>query len=103
MPKRPRITIMGEEIPWDALPEAPAIDLADYFKPVKLSKQAVDQASKIVPHELWIKQGIHTWLSRRADHVFGKLSSSQTEGRLGAMRYKFEFDADGPVLNSVSL
>lgn len=98
---QPRITIMGEEVPWDSLPEAGATELADYFKPVKLSARAINNASKIVPSEHWIKFGLHTWLSARADRVFSKLTSDQTKGRMGLMNYIFGFDADGPVLLDV--
>lgn len=56
---KPKITLMGEEIDYDSLPEPDAVDLADHFKPVKLSPRAIDEASKIVPSEVWIKDGLH--------------------------------------------
>ena len=48
-------------------------------------------------------EGLYTWLAKRANHVFGTLTSDQTEGKLGVMRYKFEFAAEAPVLVSVRL
>lgn len=97
--------MMGEEIPWDDLPNpTTAVELIDYFKPVKLSPRAIDNASKIVPPEHWISKGIYTWLQSRANYVFKKLESLDVvEGRCGRMRYIYEFDADGPVLKTVSL
>lgn len=104
MEKRPKITIMGEEIPWDEVPtQDSAVEIADYFKPVKLSLKAVNEASKIVPAEHWVKIGICNFLQPRADYVFSKLTSDQREGRLKAMKYFFEFDSDGPLLKNVSL
>lgn len=103
MSERAKITYMGEEVPWDEVGGGGAVELIDYFKPVKLSPKAIDQCSKIVPSEHWIKEGLHTWLSKRADYVFGKLASNQTEGRLKSLRYFFAFDAEGPVLESVKL
>jgi hypothetical protein len=104
MTVKPRITVMGEEMPWDSFPEAVrAVELEDYFKPVKLSPLAINEASKIVPSEFWIKHGLYKWLQQRADHVFSKLPSDKSKGMLGQLRYFFEFDADGPVLTKVSL
>lgn len=46
----------------------------------------------------------YSWLSGRANHVFLKLpSADETVRRSGSMKYKFEFDADGPVLATVFL
>ena len=98
-----KILIMGEEVSWDEVPAAKETDLRQHFKPVKLSPKAIDQASKLVPIEAWKREGLYTWLAKRADHVFSKLTSDQTEGRFGVMKYKFEFDAGGPVLANVSL
>lgn len=100
---RPKITFLGEEIPWDEAPEPDAAELVDYFKPVKLSGKAIDAASKIVPSEHWIKDGLHSWLSKRSDYVFRKMSSSERSGRLGKLKYEFGFDAEGPVLERVLL
>ena len=100
---RPKITIMGEEVAWDYFPDPPAVGLEDYFKPVKLSPLAINEASKIVPSKFWIEVGLYKWLEKRADHVFSKLPASQTRGMFGQLRYYFEFDADGPVLGKVSL
>jgi hypothetical protein len=99
---KPKITLMGEEIDYDSLPEPDAVDLADHFKPVKLSPRAIDEASKIVPSEVGLRTAC-TWLSKAANFVFSKLSASQRWGRMGKMKYEFGFDADGPVLLKVSL
>jgi hypothetical protein len=103
MDARPKITVMGEEVPWDHFPDAPAVELSDYFKPVKLSPLAINEASKIVPSKFWIEKGLYKWLQVRADHVFSKLPASQTKGMFGQLRYYFEFDADGPLLAKVQL
>lgn len=94
---------MGEEVSWDDIPEPRAAELGDYFKPVRLSPRAIDQASRIVPPEHWIGQGLHTWLSMRANHVFKSLPSDRTEAQFGKLKYIFEFDAQGPVLKTVGL
>lgn len=100
--RKPRITMMGEEIPWDEFPDAArATELEDYFKPVRISPQAINQVSMIVPSEYWIKQGLHSWISARANYVFSKLSGNEREGKLKQLKYFFEFDADGPVLSRV--
>jgi hypothetical protein len=104
---KPRITYIGEngmeELDWDEVPAADAVELADHFKPVKLSPRAINLASQIVPSEHWVKEGLYTWLSKRADYVFGKLSSSERSGRLRNLKYEFGFDAEGPVLEKVWL
>lgn len=94
---------MGEEIPWDEVPAPRAVEFGDYFRHVRLSPRAIDQASRIVPVECWHKHGIYTWLSQRANYVFSKLTTEQTRGIFGVMKYNFEYDSDGPVLSSVSL
>lgn len=99
--KKPKIFLMGEEVPWDEAPEADAADLRDYFKPVKLSGRAIDAASTIVPPQFWSKTGIYTFLQHRADHVFSKMASGQREAKLGQLKYLFEFDDEGPVLKTV--
>lgn len=101
--KKPRITYMGEEIAYDDVPEPQAIEMLDYFKPVKLSPRSIDEASRAVPLRAYEQSGLYTWLQQRADFVFSKLPVSQTEGRFGRLRYSFEFDADGPVLKTVTL
>jgi hypothetical protein len=100
---QPKISMMGEEVSYDDLPGTGAISLDDHFKPVKLSPKAIDEASKIVPSEHWVKYGLYTWLRSRAEHVFKHMPASKTEGKLGIMKYFFEYGADGPVLKSVSL
>ena len=99
----PKISLMGEELSYDTVAGTGAVELADHFKPVKLSPQAIDQASKIVPSEHWIKQGIYTWLRARAELVFKDLPASKLEGRYKILNYRFEYGGDGPVLRSVSL
>jgi hypothetical protein len=69
----------------------------------RISPRAINDVSKIVPSEHWIKDGLHTWISKRADIVFSKLSGRETEGRPRSLIYSFEFDAAGPVLRSVRL
>lgn len=102
--RRPRITVMGEEVAWDEYPVAQrAVELDDYFKPVKLAPKAVDSASRMVPRDIWLVHGLHTWLQERANHVFSKLPSGKMEGQFGKLRYFFDFDSDGPVLRNVSL
>jgi len=100
---KPRIVVMGEEVPYDEFPGNGATELADHFRPVKLSPLAIDQASKLVPPEAYKPIGLYTWLSKRADHVWKQLSTDQMEGKLGIMRYVYEFDGEGPVLKTVHL
>jgi hypothetical protein len=57
---KPRITYMGEELDWEEVPEPDATELADHFKPVKLSPRAINLASQIVPSEHWVKEGLYT-------------------------------------------
>lgn len=105
---KPKILVMGEnggmeEIDWDELPEpTDAVELADYFKKVRISPQAIDQVSKIVPSKYYEKEGLYTWISRRAEFIFGKLSTSETSGKLKQLKYDFVFDAHGPVLDRVT-
>lgn len=108
MSKVPKITMIGEdgieEVPYHSLPEpTTAVELADYFKPVRISSHALNMASKVIPAQYWSDNGLHAFLTDRANKVFDKLSSSQTEGQYGKLKYIFEFDADGPVLKTVSL
>lgn len=101
--KQPRVTYMGEEIAYDDVPAPEAVEVEDYFKPVKLSPRSIDEASRAVPASVWELTGLYTWLQSRADHVFSKLPISKTEGHFGRLKYVFEFDADGPVLKTVAL
>lgn len=107
MNKTPIIRVMGEhgmeEIPYHEVPESRALGLDDYFKPVKISPLAIDQASKFVPIDLWKKYGLYTWLSGSANHVFRGLTTEQYKGKLGLLNYVFEYDSDGPVLKTVFL
>lgn len=100
---KPRILIMGEEVSYDDLPAAKAIDMEDYFKPVKISPRAIDQASRIVPVEHFKSEGLYTWISKRANHVFKKLNTDLTKGQLGPVTYHFEYDENGPFLSRVSI
>ena len=84
-------SLMGEELAYDTVPGTGAVDLEDHLKPVKLSPQAIDQASKIVPSEHWVKVGIYTWLRARAELVFKDLPASKLEGRHKVLNYKFEY------------
>lgn len=107
----PRITVLGdhgmEPVISDSVPDPSPHDLEDYFKPVRISPRAIDLASKIIPdeHRHIVREmgGMHSFLSDRAERVFKKISAGQREGRYGKLIYKFEFDAEGPVLKSVSL
>ncbi len=103
MSKTPRITIMGEEVPWDEAPGNGVLELDHYFTPVRLTQHAINEASKIVPVDTWKKRGLCTWLQAAADHVFKKRPEGKMEARHGVMKYVFEFDYDGPVLKTVSL
>jgi hypothetical protein len=102
--KKPKITVMGEAVDYDSLPE-PSVtpEFADLFKPVRISPPALDIASKIIPSQYWMKDGLHAFLQGRADKVFQGLSYSLTKGQYGKVKYIFEYDADGPVLKTVSL
>lgn len=94
--------MMGEEIPWDEVSEARATELEDHFKPVRISPVAINEASKIVPSEFWINEGLHRWLSKRADYAFSKLPNSDArEVSWKQLKYIFEFDVEGPVLKTV--
>jgi hypothetical protein len=106
-----RIVLFGNEDDWEdpseATPEIKttnsAVDLKDYFKPVRLPLEVINQASKLIPHENWIKYGICKYLQHTADHMFLKLPSGKMEIRGKVLKYVFEFDHDGPVLKSISL
>jgi hypothetical protein len=101
--KTPRITIMGEEVPYEEVPGSGEVTWADRFNAVRLTPRAINEASKIVPIELWHKFGIYRWLQGRANHVAKNMGIGETSGRLGLMKYVFEFDGDTPVLKDVLL
>lgn len=101
--KKPRVTVMGEAMDYDEVAGTGAVEIEDHFKPVRLSPLAINQASRIVPPEHWEQLGLYAWLQKRADHVFSKLAVSRTEGYFGKLKYTFEYDAEGPVLKTVSL
>jgi hypothetical protein len=109
MPEKPKIHVMGEnggmeEILWDDLPEpSEAVELADYFKKVRISPAAIDWVSRNIPSEHWIKDGLYTWVSKRADFVFSKLPSTETSGRMRTLKYSFVYDSHGPVLDRISI
>lgn len=104
--RKPRITFMGEEVPWESLPEPEpvAYHLSHYFAEVKISPRALNQASKIIEPQWYIKHGgLHALLQKRANEVFSKLPASKTVAQYKNLKYIFDFDKDGPVLKSVSL
>jgi ABC-type uncharacterized transport system involved in gliding motility auxiliary subunit len=98
-----KITVMGEPISADELPPAPPATLSDYFAPVRLTKRAIDLASKIVPEHHWIQHGLYTWLEGRANTAFQKMPGSDREIKLGRLKYVFEYDDAGPLLKTVML
>lgn len=97
-----RVLYMGKEISLEDLPE-PQPSLEAYFKPVMLSPQAIDRCSQIVPDEYWKPLGIHTWLAKRADFAFSKLGMSQSEIKIGRLKYVFEVVNDVPILQKLIL
>src|SRR4051794_10543079 len=108
MADKARVVIFGSEDDWenpnDATPDIKtgtgAVELKDHFKPVRLSIPAINQASKLIPHENWAKHGICNYLQATADYMFLKLPSGKMEIRGKVLKYVFEFDHDGPVLKS---
>lgn len=95
--------MMGEEISIDDLPATDAVELKDYFAPVMLSPHALDVASRIVPQKYFAIEGIHTFLSKRANLVFQKMPTSAKGGRYLGLEYHFDYAASGPVLKTVKL
>lgn len=101
--KQPKVSLMGQPVAFEDLPEAEAVSIEDNFAPVILSGKAIDLASQIVPEEYWKPVGIHTWLQGRADLAFRKiLNVKDKEITMGKLRYVFEYTAAGPQLKSVS-
>jgi hypothetical protein len=99
-----KVTVYGEEIGHEELPEAPAADIRDHFASVQLSPLSIDSASRIVPEKFWKPYGLHTWLSKCADYAFNKLPTiKDREITIGRLKYVFEFAAEGPVLKNVVL
>ena len=105
-----RVVLFGDESDWDDPSEAAAavggtgaIDLDHQMAPLRLSLEAINQASKIVDYDAWKKHGIVKWLQAAAEHVFARLPSDRLEGIHGPVGYIFEFDASGPVLKRVQI
>lgn len=103
-----KVTMMGEDgietLHYDELPgaeQAPALE--DYFKPVEISPKAIDTASRIVPQKYYVSEGLHTFLKKRADFVFSKMTAQQTRCRFKGLMLLFEFNENGPVLKNVEL
>jgi hypothetical protein len=82
-----------------------AIDLDHHMQPLRLSLEAINQASKLVPQDAWKKHGIVRWLQAAAEHYFKHMPSDQLTLIMlpSPLRFTFEFDADGPVLVSVKI
>jgi len=99
----PRVLLMGEEVSYEDLPEADAGSIEDYFAPVKLSPAAINRTSQLVPEQFWKKEGIYSWLERRANEAFKHMPTSDKEIVLGRLRYSFEYLAEGPQLKMVAL
>lgn len=100
--ERAKIFFMGKPLEHEELPE-PEPSLEAYFPPVALTGRAIDLASQIVPHEHWITTGIHTWLQKRADEAYKRMTMDKREIILGKLKYHFEIKADVPTLQKVSL
>lgn len=109
--RKPVIKMMNEDgimevVPDESISEAALpVELGDVFNPVRISPEAIDQASLIVAQEHWQKErrGLHRWLYVRAEHVFKSCSIDKMYGDLRSLRYEFAFDDHGPVLKTVRL
>ncbi|AVT83649.1 hypothetical protein [Rhodopseudomonas palustris] len=111
MKKHPRITALDEdgkivELPWESIGHTnEPVELKDHFAPVRVTIEAMAEASMIVPQELWKNKNMSLlrWLQIVAQRVFDKLPTDQRHGYAGVMRLDFTFDHEGPVLKSVRL
>lgn len=93
-----------QEIHYDDVPEATsAVEIADHFKPVKISPRAIDEASKLIPQKFFEQEGLHAYLQKRANWLFSQIGAAHTEGYVRSLKYYFIFDSDGPVLKTVTL
>jgi len=99
----PKLFVMGEEQPFEDLPEPDAATMEHYFVPVKLSPAAIDRASQVVPEQYWLPVGLYSWLERRANEAFKKMPTSAKEFELGKLKYLFEYTDQGPQLRMVVL
>jgi hypothetical protein len=97
----PRVFVMGEEQPFEDLPEPDAAAMEHYFAQVKLAPAAVNRASQIVPDQYWLAEGLYSWLERRANEAFKKMPTSNKEIDHGKLKYLFEYTDQGPQLRMV--
>lgn len=107
-----RIKLFGSEDDWedpaDAAPPTKttgAIDLHHMMKPVRLSLDAINQASRIIPDYVWKNRGLVTWLQLAADDAFSKLKYDELAIIIppSPVAYFFELDHDAPVLVKVQI
>lgn len=99
-----KILMMGEEISHDDLPPvSQPVDNVDYFKRVRISPRAIDEASRIIPQEHYRAVGLYSFLAERANHIFKHLPASQTSGRFRTLEYFFEYDAEGPIVRRIAV
>ena len=92
--------MMGEDVTHE-YDGTGAIDLNHHMEPLRLSIEAINQASRIIPSDVWKSRGICTWLLAAAEHAFSHTPSGKLDHLIGPVRYTFEFDASGPVLKAV--
>ena len=95
--------MMGQEIPIDEVSGNNPVEAEHIFAPVSISPLAIDTASRVVPQEHFAKEGVYSFLKKRADFIFSKMTVNQTEARLKGLDYFFEYSASGPVLKNVKL
>jgi hypothetical protein len=102
--KNPRIIMMGEDVTHEYHGTG-AIDLDHHMQPVRLSIEAINQASRIIPPEVWKVRGLCTWLQGAAEHYFALVPSDKLDylDVRSTIRYIYEFDANGPVLKGVRI
>lgn len=98
-----KVLMMGEEIDIEEVSAPGPAEPAHLFAEVKLSPKAIDSVSRIVHQKHYETEGVYTFLKKRADFVFSKMTATQTGGRLRGLDYFFEYDVDGPVLKDVKL
>src|SRR5437868_11284 len=101
--KTPRITMMGEEIPYEEMPGNGALNWDARFAPVRLTPRSINTASTVVPLDVWHKVGIVRWLQSTANEAARNMAIDDTSGMVGKLRYIFEFDHNGPILKDVRL
>ncbi|WP_035648719.1 hypothetical protein [Bradyrhizobium sp. ORS 285] len=108
--RKPRIRMMNEdgvmeEIAYDEMPGTGAIDLNHQMAKLRLSVTAINQASKIIPIEVWKQRGLCTWLQAAAEHFFALVPADKSDYLhiKSGVRYMYEFDQNGPVLKGVRI